>query len=102
MFNIAFNGAKSFGLVRVLQNLAKVHLDSLYLSLSSNEFIDADVALAKQYFPTIIKNNNEFQFDFVETAISKKMKESLERIFVHASGKTGNKAEIFVNSIISD
>lgn len=70
--NLGFNDAKSFGLIRVIKAFLKTHYNVLHLGLSSNEFRDNDVKLIEQHLPTLIKNNDQFIFEFSDTAISKK------------------------------
>lgn len=73
----------------------------MYLGFSSNEFKDSEVNLVLDELTRIIKNNKVFEFEFMETAISKKQQKKLEKLF--ESGKLyKNKAVIHVNSVISE
>jgi hypothetical protein len=58
--NLAFNDAKSFGLIKVIKAFLKTRYDLLHISLSSNEFKDTDVKLIEQHLPTLINNNKKF------------------------------------------
>jgi hypothetical protein len=69
--NLGFNDAKSYGLVNTLKFLAEKSYEDLFLSVSNNEFKDADIDLIKKYIPSLIKNNKKFELDFIDTAISK-------------------------------
>lgn len=69
--NLAFNDAKSWGLIKVLKSFLNNQYRSLHISLSSNEFRDNDVKLIETLLPTLIKNNDQFSFDFIDTAVSK-------------------------------
>lgn len=73
MLNLGFNDAKSYGLINTLKALSNGAYDYLFVSLSHNEFRDKDVELIVKLLPELIENNKQFDFDFVDTAISKKL-----------------------------
>jgi hypothetical protein len=79
--NLAFNDAKSYGLIKTLKSFLNNKYNSLHLGLSSNEFRDNDVKLIESQLPKLISNNEEFIFDFTDTAISKKEAAKLESVF---------------------
>ena len=70
--NFGFNDAKGYGLVKVMELLAKKTIDELYISLSSNEFQDSEVNLIKDELRAIIKKTKSVEIEFMETAISKR------------------------------
>ena len=43
--NLAFNDAKSYGLIKVIKAFLKNRFNILHISLSNNEFRDPDVKL---------------------------------------------------------
>ena len=45
--NYGFNDAKGYGFIRVFELLAKMNLDDLFISFSSNEFQDSEINLVK-------------------------------------------------------
>ena len=62
---------------------------------------DSEVNLIKDELKTIIKNNKNFELEFMETAISKKKAQELENIFATSKSK-GYSCRINVNSIITE
>lgn len=60
--NYGFNDAKGYGLVRVMELLAKKTFKQLYISFSSNEFQDSEVNLIKDELKTLIKKTKNFEF----------------------------------------
>lgn len=81
ILNFGFNDARSYGLINTLKSFAEKSYDYLFLGLSNNEFRDNDAELAVKYIPELVKNNKKFDFDFMDTAISKVMVSKIEKIF---------------------
>lgn len=100
--NYGFNDAKGYGLIKVLELLAKKPLKELLISFSSNEFQDSEVSLIKDELRTIISQTPSFEFEFMETAISKRKAAELQRIFERASRPAGYYSRINVNSVITE
>ncbi len=69
--NLAFNDAKSYGLIKTIKAFLNKSYESLHLSLSSNEFRDSEVKLIEGHLAQLIQKNSEFALDFTDTAISK-------------------------------
>lgn len=71
------------------------------MGFSSNEIQDTEVNLIIDELKQIIEKTKVFEFEFMETAISKKQQKRLEKVF--ESGRLyKNKALIHVNSVISE
>lgn len=85
MLNLGFNDAKSYGLINTLKAFSDRTYDYLFIGLSHNEFRDKDVELIKNLLPKLIQNNQRFDFDFVDTAVSKKMAVQIQNIFAKYS-----------------
>jgi len=100
--NLAFNDAKTYGLIKTIKAFLPKSYESLHLSLSSNEFRDPEVKLIESHLATLIQKNQHFNFDFTDTAISKQEMKRLENIFVDANKKHDKNAKISVNSIIPE
>jgi hypothetical protein len=100
--NFGFNDAKGYGLIRVMEILAKKTFNHLYISFSSNEFQDSEVNLIKDELKTLIKKTKNFELEFMETAISKRKAKELEDIFSNTSKPRGYKSRINVNSVITE
>lgn len=100
--NLGFNDAKGYGLIRSLEQLIKRTYEDVYISFSSNEFQDTEVALVKDELVKLIKKTKSFEFEFMETAISKAMKSQLEVLFENAAKSSGNNAVLHINSVISE
>ena len=99
--NLAFNDAKSWGLIKVIKTFLNHQYQYFRLSLSFNEFRDNDVKLIENHLTTLIKNNRQFVFEFVDTAISKVQMARLQKVFSDANEKYGKEAKLSVNSIIA-
>ena len=99
--NYGFNDAKGYGLIRALESLVKRTYKELYVSFSSNEFQDTEVSLVFDELQKIVQKTKVFEFEFMETAISKAYQGKLEKLFKGAKA-LGNKATIHVNSVISE
>lgn len=100
--NFGFNDAKGYGLIKSLELLAKKSFEELFLSFSSNEFQDSEINLIKDDLRQIIKNTKTFEFEFMETAISKRKAGELQKLFENGVRSTGNNANINVNSVITE
>lgn len=98
--NLAFNDAKTFGLIKTIKAFVPRSFESLHLSLSSNQFRDSEVKLIEGYLATLIQKNTEFHLDFTDTAISKQEMKKLEDIFAESNKKHNKKSKLSVNSII--
>jgi len=71
------------------------------LGFSSNEIQDTEVNLVIDELKQIIEKTKIFEFEFMETAISKKQQKKLEKLF--ENGRLyKNKAILHVNSVISE
>jgi hypothetical protein len=81
MLNLGFNDAKSYGLINTLKAFSEKSYEYLFISLSHNEFRDKDVQLTKKLLKSLIQRNEQFDFDFVDTAISKPMVSELKSTF---------------------
>jgi hypothetical protein len=81
MLNLGFNDAKSYGLINTLKAFSEKSYEYLFISLSHNEFRDKDVQLTKKLLKSLIQRNEQFDFDFVDTAISKLMVSELKSTF---------------------
>lgn len=79
--NLAFNDAKTYGLIKTIKAFLPRSYESLHLSLSSNEFRDPEVKLIEGHLATLIQKNEHFNLDFTDTAISKQEMKKLEDIF---------------------
>lgn len=100
--NLAFNDAKTYGLVKTIKAFVSRSFESLHLSLSSNEFRDSEVKLIESHLATLIQKNTQFNLDFTDTAISKQEMKKLETIFAETNKKHNKNAKISVNSIIPE
>lgn len=98
--NLAFNDAKSYGLIKTIKSFLNNNYELLHIHLGSNEFRDNDVKLIENHLGTLISRNEEFILDFTETAISKKQMASLQKVFSEANHKFGKNGRISVNSVI--
>jgi hypothetical protein len=100
--NLAFNDAKSYGLIKTIKSFLNSNFESLYLNLGHNEFRDSDVKLIENHLATLISRNGNFYLDFSDTAISKSEMKALQKVFTDANNKFGKDAKISVNSIIPE
>lgn len=100
--NLAFNDAKSYGLIKTVKSFLGSNYESLQLNLGSNEFRDSDVKLVEGHLATLIGRNGQFMLDFTDTAISKAEMKVLQKVFADANNKHGKSARISVNSIIPE
>jgi hypothetical protein len=100
--NLAFNDAKSYGLIKTIKSFLNRNFESLHLNLGHNEFRDNDVKLIENHLATLISKNGDFTLDFTDTAISKTEMKALQKVFTDANKKFGKNAKISVNSIIPD
>ena len=78
ILDLSFNDAKGFGGISALKHLSKRSFESLDLRLSNNEFRDYDVKLMKPHLKEIMKNSKKFNFDFMDTAVSRVMMSDLK------------------------
>ena len=60
--DLSFNDVKGYGGIAVVRDLSERNFDYLSLSLSHNEFRDADTKLLKPHLKNLIKNNEVFEF----------------------------------------
>lgn len=98
--NLAFNDAKSYGLIKTVKSFLNNNYQTLHLNLGHNEFKDNEVKLIESHLSTLIGRNEEFILDFTDTAISKNEVKSLQKVFTDANKKFNKNARLSVNSII--